>query len=281
MKSAKVIVGLLVLISAGAISLYVFVSGKTNELPLTNEISNTVATGNDVAAAALKNYISEKLPEKVANVEQATDAQNLTADTAAVDPNNLTELFARELAKEVVMKNPEGPLSLGDGSQKLNFPGQIDYQSFLSQSGNNTDWKKIVASKPDIKITADNSKASAVGYLNSMLDILTSNSKDVSLSTDALDVPTIEEQANIAEEKLGIILAQVSVLTVPQVFVSVHQQILRTIEGKKIAFEKLKNSANDPLGGLVATGWLQDIQTEEDTIQPNLLAIIKANNFFK
>src|SRR3989344_2178251 len=272
MKSAKIIVGLVVVVLAGAVSLYIFASGKTNDLPVINSGNNASSTGNDVAAATIKNYISEELPEKIANDWQITDTQNLTANAIAIDPNNLTELFASELAKEVVIKNPEGPLMTDDGGQKINFPGTLDYETFLNQSEGKTDWKKIISPEENIKTSADNSREAIVLYLTAVKDILSAKTQqNLSLSTNVTDVNSIESAGRTLGQKVADHLANLKAVIVPDKLASFHGQLLQILKGKEIAFLKLANSKNDPLSALVATGWLQEIQQVEIETGENFL----------
>lgn len=276
MKSAKIIVGLVVIALAGVVSIYIFASGKINDLPAINSENNASSTGNDIAAATIKNYISEELPEKIASEWQMSDTQNLTANAAAIDPNNLTELFASELAKEVVMKNPEGPLTYDDGSQKINFPGTLDYETFLKQSEGQTDWKKLISPEENIKTSADNSTDALAQYLKSLETILSTRSQqDLSLSTNITDVGSVENDGKVLGQKIVDYLADLRAITVPDKLASFHRQLLQILKGKEIAFLKLANSKNDPLSALVAVGWLQDISQVETSVGEGLLTILK------
>lgn len=279
MQSAKVIVGLFVIALAGAFSVYIFVSGKINSFPSGGTAGTISSTSNDIAAAAIKNYISEKLPKKIAD-QEAADTQN-GASTPAVDTNNLTEMFASELAKEVVIKNPQGPFTADDGSQKLNFPGSLDYDSFLKEAksnGDRTDWRKVITPEEQIKAIPDNSKEAIVVYLTAMKDVLSQKSQtDLSFSQNVADISAVTNAGKVFGTKVASLLDGIRTISVPDKFVAFHGGLIQIFKGKGAAFKKLENSENDPLSALVATGWLQDINKEEAALGQNLLATIQAS----
>lgn len=281
MKSAKLIVGLVVVASAGALSLYIFGMGKVNSFPDINADGvSSSTTGNDNAAAIIKNYISEKVPEKIAE-ETLVENANITNTTSIVpDPNNLTDLFASELAKEVVMKNPEGPLMTDDGGQKINFPGTLDYESFLGQlkeNGNKTDWQSaIVDTDITIKTTADNSKEAIIKYLTAIIDILSKKPpSELPVSSRVTDISSVTKTSQAILDKSQGILPALKAVIVPESLATFHKQLLQIIAGKLVAFTELANSKTDPLGALVAVGWLQDIGMVEVSWGEGLLGLVK------
>lgn len=191
--------------------------------------------------------------------------------------NNLTFDLAKELSKNIVQRNPEGPEQI-DNKQWINV---LDPETAVAAIADGAlskfdpkEYQPEIALS-DLKIIKDSSPSAETLYLKTFRDILTYNFKDglqdkaISLTADSLvGVDKIIDAYAKA-------LKNFYELPAPESLVAVHQKEIMLLTGQKKIFEALAKYQEDPLAAFLAVQVYEQLNGEFDKLNEQIREIIQ------
>ncbi len=215
-----------------------------------NGETNAVLESKKTIPEISKSAFVENLP--TGSLESKTDLNTeIQADIPQVVlSNNLTENFAKELAQEVILANPNGPQEVG-GEQILNKP---DLEKILSNPANldvtgsmpliEEDWDRMA--EVGIREISSYSNGDLISYLTNFNEITARNLNDQNLKNlnNTSELP--REVLSYLELLLEKTDREVKDLRVPSVLKNFHISFLRLNTYQKEVV-KLANDSTDPL----------------------------------
>lgn len=249
---------------------------------------------------SLKNVVSnnllDKTAEKTARPELAKGYESLESlplksegnqvivqNETVSEPNNatvnLTQEFAKKIARQMIEKNPLGPALLGD-TRQLNVVGPETFvDDFLAHGLSNLD-TSILQPNIDIKslkIIKAGGQTSQLTYLNELNRILRIGIGEIKF--DPLHIPDsadFENLHSLAEKTYNQLLATYA----PESLLSAHIKELEILGSFKNIFEVLARLEQDPLKAVVALRAIPLLNVEFANLNQKLTQAVNSNTPF-
>jgi len=187
---------------------------------------------------------------------------------------NATEAIAKQIAQELIAKNPNGP-SLLDGKSAIE---SIDPETLLNDvlaeelaRFNPEDLQPII-SVEELNLLNDNSKVALETYFKGLRNILAQSKIDSTITS-------FNAQEFLAFSKnLQEITDALYSLPVPVMLAPFHADELSLIEAQKNIFKRAAYASEDPLSAYLAIQMLPSINEEFLKISTAYSEIIEKNN---
>jgi|GEM_PF-2317699 len=206
---------------------------------------------------------------------QAEDLDGLSVEKAGAYLENSTEKIAQDIARELIARNPNGPVT--DGEQKfisaLN-PEEMVEKIFEDQIG------KIDLSEfaprvevARLQITAGNQKSLAENYLKNFQAILLHNFSKLDAK---FDNPTTSDFFKIASA-LDKSVNEFYSLLAPEELSNIHREQIRLMLVQKIIYKSLANYENDPLKALIAGQMMPEVNRQLSNLKGEIAAFVVKN----
>ncbi len=184
------------------------------------------------------------LRTEVAKTPELLKVEQLPAGSS-ITPDNLSAKFSAQVAKEIIEKNPEGPVTQEDKRQITAIPPDQAIQNAIEEAIRDFDSNKLRSTVDSTKIliSDDVSKESLSQYFTTLNDILLKLS-DVRFATNTDPLPTDYQALANAHESAEQKLYKVSV---PRTALSFHTKQIAFLGTEKNILRVAANYENDPL----------------------------------
>ncbi len=184
------------------------------------------------------------LKTEVAKTPELLKVEQLPAGSS-ITPENLSAKFSAQVAKEIIEKNPEGPVTQDSKRQITAIPPDQAIQNAIEEAIHDFDSDKLRASVESAKliIADDTSKEALIQYFSSLNDILVKLS-EVRFATSQDPLPTDYQTLANAYLKAEQDLYNVSV---PRTALIFHTKQIAFLGTEKNILRVAANYENDPL----------------------------------
>lgn len=253
-----------------------------------------LALGISGAFYAVQNYqLATPLPT-TSNTESLTENKNLIQHQPFVEQlspkqtnslsqesseDNLINQLAKDLAKTLTEKNPNGP-EIINGEQWINAPRPEKIAAdLIAEAALKFDPESLkpTINNADLNISSDNSKKALINYLANFNQIIEDSAKKIptsSLNTESLSLKIISQLVDIYQENIN----QFYQLPVPSSALEIHKKEIRLLSAQKKIFEKMENYQENPLTAILALNELKNIAGQFINLEEELTDFIKNNN---
>jgi hypothetical protein len=213
--------------------------------------------------APLKTEVA-KTPELL-KVEQLPAGSSITSD-------NLSAKFSAQVAKEIIEKNPEGPITQDDKRQITAIPPDQAIQNAIEEAIRDFDSNKLraVVDNTRIVIQDDVSKESLREYFTKLNDIL-GKLTEVRFATNTDPLPSDYQALASAYLQAEQDLYKVSV---PRTALSFHTKQIAFLGTEKNILRIAANYENDPLQALLVLQFNSIIVNESRQLISEINAFI-------
>lgn len=177
--------------------------------------------------------------------------------------NNLTEAFAQSYLQEIFKRNPNGPQIL-DNEQMLAIPSEQAFSDLL-QNYLESSFVWIRFETKDIKISADNSRASKLKYIEFIRSLMQKKKENIEGELTALNDFLEKQKTDDLYASLSSIREDIGELLknpVPSSNKFFHLQVLNTWQKQASIYKAVLNLSQDPVKALLATNEITS-STEE------------------
>ncbi len=221
----------------------------------------------------------------LASVSLAASSQNLSPSLPSLvaPEDNVTVQLAAKIAKEILARNPDGPRTTQDG-EKIVLPNVDGFiEQYLKDGAVNFDTtifypevspSKLYIAAPTVPGSIEEFTA-IEQYQKSFDEIF--NTWLLALSVPpATDDSSLGTFFDNAMSVLNTMLQQLYALMTPQSLIQKHQQLLRALEGTRIALIKLRSYEADPLQAILTLNLLTEINGEFFVVKNSIANLISA-----
>lgn len=254
MLSAKNLIGVVIIALSAILAAFILLNGKIFDIRQIEVGETGEAREGDGAALTSNSRRSENLQD---DYKSTAAAQNQN------DSNNLTMALAKQFARDILARNPEGPSDL-EGEQTISVPSEIDIQKFVAENTANLDWQKFIPEIKDssIKLTDRNSKADYENYFKKKQEALKEMTTNVSFSDPSSDLAALTKAADALTKSYESGIRKLYDVETPSNLKDLHKRQIALVTAQRSVFQKLAASASDPLGAILALESLKRLDQE-------------------
>lgn len=240
-------------------------------IALPHEKTSTDSTATTAGAGPEKN---SNLSFSNANTEVSPTISNASPANSLQEITNLTDKLAESYLQSIAKNNPQG-VTNPNGNAQIKIPNTISLDDqTLSQTFSDT-FNPRVFNANDIRISADNSPATQLSYLESVDAATTQNFKSSDNIAIVLKNFFEKNDATGLQNRVTQITLYINDLlkiTVPSQFSTLHIQLLNLWSKKIPVYQAILNSQTDPLRGYLAMKQIDPLLQEDTNLQ---LVLIK------
>ena len=247
-------------------------------------ISAGVAFGVFLFAPASKTLYIKNSASYLASADNKIGDLSNTIIPSINIPKNLTEDFARVLARETIIKNSE--LKAGEASSEpgLVMPDANEMaEKFITDGLKQANENVLNIKPPDLKISYNNSQTAIENYLSEAQTIINDNLKTGVSLFSVLD--EIDKNNGAGLEKLLPIISsheaaanQLEEKAVPSDLKDLMTEEIRLLRITANILRALTNVENDPLGTIAAIKQFEEISQNWQNLQNKFDAFTKKLN---
>ncbi|MCL5733683.1 MAG: hypothetical protein M1334_03430 [Patescibacteria group bacterium] len=238
---------------------------SNSNLTILNQLPSASSSLNQ-AFATQSSSTSDLYNQTLASIQQGSD-------------ENLTQVFAQQLAQQIIQNNPGGPVNLNNNSSVL-IPSsdQIisEFNNYIQQNN------ALVIPPPSYQYTIiDSPTAKQNGdYLTSIKDILNQTVLSDAFKNYSSQTITTDNFTNNFSA-LSLILdqaiQQLAVVPVPKPLLSIHESLIKYLSDQKGIYSQVANYQNDPARAAIvlqAGDLIKDLITkDQEGVQAELSKI--------
>lgn len=184
------------------------------------------------------------LKTEVVKTPELLKVEQLPAGSS-ITPDNLSAKFGAQVAKEIIEKNPEGPVTQSDKSQIMATPPDQVIQNAIEEAIHDFDSNKLRATVDSTKIViSDDVSKEALRQYFATLNAILIKLSEVRFATSTDPLPTDYQALADAYLRAEQDLYKVSV---PRTALSFHTKQIAFLGTEKNILRVAANYENDPL----------------------------------